>query len=437
MLRPLISRIKVLGRRYMAGPEEMGPMPQPWLTGNNVTATHATFWWMTCLTHRHITIAGRFCMMLIAIFSTITFISYNSHPLQALVYGLATLIAINFIVALLFRPRVHLERHLPVKASVGEEVDIVYLLRSRSRLPAWDLGLDNLPMPFLRSAGFPNIACLPPGETLEVRSRISFPERGLLRLPQAFVETTFPFGLVKSGSFGEGDRETMVHPQPMKIHLGWRYSGISGQEGEQAKVLDDEELCGIREYRFGDQPRLIHSPSWARHGQPMVKEFSGAGLPGCCVYLDLQPNPSLTEWQGRRFASFEKRVSLAIGTALQMAGSGFRFTRLLQGGGGPEIRFSGASSEITLSQLADALATIEPQRVPSDFEVLGCPVGTLDREKLLIAFLGPPEEAQIRWLEGCVSNGIALHAATFDEGWPEHLKVRLVTSEEVKAAGFK
>ncbi len=432
----LTSRCKYWGRRYMAGPEEMGPMPQPWLTGTNVTATHATFWWLTCLTHRHITIAGRFCIMLVAVFSTITIISYNSHALQALVYGLITLMGINFIVAVLLRPRVHLERHLPSQARVGEEFESVYVLRSRSRLPAWDLGLDNLPMPFQRPAGFPNIACLPPGGTLEVRSQMSFSDRGLQRLPQAFIETTFPFGLIKSGHFGEGAREIMVHPKPMKIHLGWRYAGFSGQDGEAAKVLEEEELCGIREYRFGDQPRLIHSASWARHGQPMVKEFSGAGLPGCCVYLDLQANPGLTEWQGRRFASFEKRVSLAAGTAMQMASGGFRFTRLLQGGGGPEIRFAGASSETSLTQLFDALAAVEPQRIPGDFEVLGCPVGTLDREKLLIAFLGPPEEAQIRWLENCLSNGIALHAATFDEGWPEHLKVRLVTAAEVKAGGF-
>jgi uncharacterized protein (DUF58 family) len=48
-----------------------------------------------------------------------------------------------------------------------------------------------------------------------------------------------------------------------------------------------EEIRSIREYRPGDALNLVHWPSMARHGRPMVKEFDDNIVTDVSIFLDL------------------------------------------------------------------------------------------------------------------------------------------------------
>lgn len=102
-------------------------------------------------------------------------------------------------------------------------------------------------------------------------------ERGEYLFGPITVDTRFPFGLIERGIGLQGEGRVLVYPRIGRMLPQWRRRVINATElvshvRPQAGPFNDE-MHRIREYRTGDDPRMIHWRTSARLNELMVKEY--------------------------------------------------------------------------------------------------------------------------------------------------------------------
>jgi uncharacterized protein (DUF58 family) len=135
---------------------------------------------------------------------------------------------------------------------------------------------------------------LPAGAERVVTWEHVFSTRGRQRLAGLRVTTRFPFGFfVKSGPL-QLDDEVLVFPAIEPVTLE-RTGPATGEDAPVRRRGRGTDLHNLREYRDGDDPRLIHWRVSAKSGVTMVRELAaeatadvrlvlrgtGARDPGC------------------------------------------------------------------------------------------------------------------------------------------------------------
>jgi len=122
----------------------------------------------------------------------------------------------------------------------------------------------------------PVIPLLGAGETARVTLTARFLERGQRQLGRFSVASVAPFGLF----FGERrhspevslavvPRVATVADPALPAAVAYQPGGVLGS----TLTGESLELLGVREYRRGDRARDLHARSWAKTGQPMVREY--------------------------------------------------------------------------------------------------------------------------------------------------------------------
>ncbi|WP_200286280.1 DUF58 domain-containing protein [Rhabdochromatium marinum] len=245
-----------------------------------------------------------------------------------------------------WRGQVIASRELPQTASVGTAVDYRVRLHSRSRRPVRGWWIEErLPDPtptrvqfcdprqgadpadgrFDRLMGYPRwrrlinrnrgagITESRPVDTLveqhdtPVRLRLAPQQRGYLRLPGLWLSRPDPLGLVRARVMIPCEQSLLVlpkrYPAP-RLTLPGRRQYQPGGMSRAGAVGDSQEFIGLREYRPGDSPRLIHWPSWARSGTPQVKEYQDEFFTRHALVLDTFATTAID-------AQFEAAVSVA------------------------------------------------------------------------------------------------------------------------------
>jgi uncharacterized protein (DUF58 family) len=114
---------------------------------------------------------------------------------------------------------------------------------------------------------------LPAGAERVVTWEQTFPARGRQRLPGLRVTTRFPFGLfVKFGPV-QLTSEVLVFPALEPVAL--QRAGAAAAEGAPVPRRGrGADLHNLREYRDGDDPRLIHWRVSAKSGTTIVRELA-------------------------------------------------------------------------------------------------------------------------------------------------------------------
>lgn len=270
----------------------------------------------------------------------------------ALVFFVATIslfIQMHYLAWLLFfliliptfapKPAVELRREIPTRSSAGSTLDYTVTVRSESRRHQLDLVIHEIALPEpvraapaidLRGAGADDfeadqtpaarlIPCLRPGETVEVPMALEFPRRGFYRLDQLRAETLFPFGLWRRGQFARDCvDDVLIYPkftplEHLELPTSRRYQpgGIS----LTSNVGESPELLGVRDYRDGDNPRDIDWRSWARTGEPAVKEYHEEYFCRVALIVDTQlPGKRAEDEQ-----TYEAGISIAAAVADTLA----------------------------------------------------------------------------------------------------------------------
>lgn len=121
-----------------------------------------------------------------------------------------------------------------------------------------------------------SIPDLPPGGEQEVHAQVVPLRRGRLTLTGLTIGRTDPFGLWKSYKKIPMAQTVLVLPKryPMpSLPLPGTRKYQPGGVALASSVGDSEEFLSLRDYRPGDPLRRIHWKSWAKRGEPIVKEY--------------------------------------------------------------------------------------------------------------------------------------------------------------------
>jgi uncharacterized protein (DUF58 family) len=174
-----------------------------------------------------------------------------------------------------------------------------------------------------RHAGVPALTYVPrlrPGGQHLVSWKDAIPRRGRQGLPPVRITTLFPFGLFRKSTTVSLDAEMVVFPQVRDLAPDAASHAEAGHTPTQRRG-QGVELHNLREYRGGDDPRLIHWPSSARVGALIVRELAADTTRGARILLVPSGDPGLLEPGLSEAASLALHL-LRTGARVELAGPG-------------------------------------------------------------------------------------------------------------------
>ncbi len=286
--------------------------------------------------------------------------------------GAAAIFLVAALFAFLPRPKVRLECRLPLRAAALTPLPISAHVVSLGGGWPRDLCL-TFPRPLEWGSSIvfkPQQAFFTPVRDGPIELKVEFRalRRGRYLLRGPTVRATDPLRLVLTREVALPDQVLLVYPrfysmEDFMVPVGRRYQ--PGGVPLASSTGDAIEFVGTREYREGDPLRNIHWRSWARLGEPVVKEYQEEYFCRIAVILDtfLSPKPSPAEEK-----TFEAAISVTASIADFFSRSEYLVDVLAAG---PDIyEVSAGRSLAYLENILDVLACLEPCPQPP-FQTIG------------------------------------------------------------------
>jgi uncharacterized protein (DUF58 family) len=157
------------------------------------------------------------------------------------------------------------------------------------------------------------VARLKRGESARVELRARFVARGEHHLDSFRAAALVPFGLARGRSLATSGTRFLVLPKiarVVRVTIPQTRRDQTGGVALASKTGESMELLGVRPYRPGDPLRHLHARSWARTGQPIVREYQEELFRRVAVVVDID---ALDE------ARSESAISLAAGVVSHLA----------------------------------------------------------------------------------------------------------------------
>ncbi len=226
----------------------------------------------------------------------------------------------------------------------------------KRRLPTLALELREVDAPIIAF-----VAAVPAGKSAVARVEVSFARRGVYRLHEFTLSTTFPFGLfIKERDF--------VFPGTVVV---WPRSDLRVREarkaGARARRSGAEQLSALaggrgdyrslRPYRAGDDPRDVHWRSTARYSEPVVREYERDAAETLWLALDLRTGES---------EAAESVIEVAASLAARAVARGERVALITN-----DIVIDPGAGGAQLERILDALARA---RIREDAPTMNVPV---------------------------------------------------------------
>jgi uncharacterized protein (DUF58 family) len=155
------------------------------------------------------------------------------------------------------------------------------------------------------------VPLLPPNGTAEAFAELTPLRRGPLRFRGVTVARPDPLGLFRGFVRCPAEQTVMILPRRYPLPRLALPGASRYQQGGVAlagSVGESEEFISLREYRRGDPLRHIHWKSWAKAGEPIVKEFQNEFFVRHALILDTFAGPERQE-------AFEEAISVAASFA--------------------------------------------------------------------------------------------------------------------------
>lgn len=185
-----------------------------------------------------------------------------------------------------------LDRQVPEQVVAGRPFTIRYLLQNRRTWgPAYSLHLQEMAsLPHLAATPEAYVPSIPPASTVEIDVPALAVRRGQPRLGPVRLATRFPLRLLTRYRTGMFPQEIVVLPALGRLHrdlLAEVSEGVVRRRRRRMWLSSADEYSGVREYRPGDNPRLIHWRQSARTGQLIVRETTRHRPDRLMLVLDL------------------------------------------------------------------------------------------------------------------------------------------------------
>lgn len=188
--------------------------------------------------------------------------------------------------------------------------------------------------------------------------------RGLLEFASAKISRTDPFGLMRAFRTAICPQSVLILPKRYRVpdlQLPGREQYQRGGVTQASGVGRSEEFVSLREYRRGDPLRHIHWRSWARQGEPIVKEFEDEFFVRHGLVLDTFADDSVTS------DMFEEAVSVAASFACTLRNQESLLDLMFVGS--KAFLFTAGRGVAHTDQLLEILAGAQPVET-GDFESL-------------------------------------------------------------------
>jgi uncharacterized protein (DUF58 family) len=359
------------------------------------------------LSRDRLTARGRYVLWLSA---ALAFVGLDTQ--QALVYYLFALAAAPWLLAgalaLRRRPAVALQATVPSRVTAGRPAPVRVSVTATGTRASGALVVGS------RAGGSAGIRFQPddlflscaPGEPGVGLLEISAAERGRFMLPALGVGRTDPLGLLATSRESRPGQLVLAYPRffampELALPAGRRYQ--PGGIPLASSLGDATEFVGTRDYREGDPLRRIHWRSWARRGQPVVKEYNEEYFSRVALVLDTYL-PRRARREDRR--AFEAAISLVASIADRLSRSEEVVDVLAAG---PDVyEVSAGRSLGYLGNVLDVLAGLEPCHDPP-FAALSAPLlERLSRLTTVVAVVLDWDEPRERFLRHVRRLGVAV-----------------------------
>ena len=114
-----------------------------------------------------------------------------------------------------------------------------------------------------------------PGESRVFHLEIPTRQRGYVRLDRFGLRTLFPFELFRAWAWLHMDLRGLVYPQ-LAEHAPQPPPSETARGHRQHDARGEEDFAGLRKFHEGDSPRHVAWKAYARSGDLLSKQFSGA-----------------------------------------------------------------------------------------------------------------------------------------------------------------
>jgi uncharacterized protein (DUF58 family) len=210
---------------------------------------------------------GWWCL-LVAVGLGFTAINSGNNLLYLLESMLLALVIVSGVLSEQSMWRLRLAPILPEEIYAGRPALLgVRIQNAKRRLASRSLAIE--------VAGGPVVPLphLPAGAERVVTWEQCFSTRGRQRLGGLRVTTRFPFGLFDKSGSRQLEGEVLVFPAIEPVTLQ-RPGPAAGEDAPVRRRGRGTELHNLREYRDGDDPRLIHWRVSAKSGATIVRELA-------------------------------------------------------------------------------------------------------------------------------------------------------------------
>jgi uncharacterized protein (DUF58 family) len=283
------------------------------------------------------------------------------------------------------RRELEVGRSAPARVPLGGEAEVVLSLRNRSARGAEVLVVQDVFPPLARAGAEVEEATVGPGEEARLRSRVRAEGRGEGVLGDVHLRLRGPLGLALVQRRAAREERVRVQPGLLELRrhrlLGLRHrlrrEGLRSVR-ERGETGSFESL---REYAPGDDPRTIDWKATARRASVMVRQYEAERSQAVMIAIDA--GRLMTERLGGR-----ERIDHALSAALLLADvaqhAGDRVGLLVFS---DRVQQFLPPSRVPLSRLSEALSSVEPRLVESDYPgAFGYLARQLRRRSLLVLF---------------------------------------------------
>jgi len=284
----------------------------------------------------------------------------------------ASLLLTAAILALRPRPKVEVDCDLPERLTAGAQLTFPARIANRGESSIRDLGVstdllgrNNKGLRLQPNETFVDLA---PREAITLPLQLTVERRGRYTAEGLALTRTDPFRLVRGRAITTRPRTLLAYPRyytlsELAVPAGRRYQ--PGGVPLSSSLGDSIEFVGTREYRQGDPLRSIHWRSWARRGEPVVKEYQEEFFSRIALILDTFLPQRAT---AAELDAFEAAISVLASIADHFS-RGEHIIDILAAG--PDIyEVSAGRSLAHLDNILEVLACLEPCHAPP-FETLG------------------------------------------------------------------
>ena len=303
-----------------------------------------------------------------------------------------SLLVFSIISSLVFRAKLTVRRQLPEYGTVtyplrykvtidnhdkGPHLDLMYMDELATEFPSYEafrttrdpqdkhrnwvdrkIGYPRLMSMLLKNRGgslsWNTIDLVPAKDEKELNIEFVPTRRGYLNFSTSWLARPDPFGLFRSIMTKKNPQKILILPKTYRvpqIKLSGQRRYQQGGINQASMIGDSQEFMSLRDYQPGDPLRSIHWRSYAKRGEPIVKEFRDEFFVRHGLILD-------TFIENNSVNQFEEAVSIAASFATSIEDQDALLDLMFVGT--ESYRFTTGRSFGKAANMLEILACIKP-----------------------------------------------------------------------------